>query len=455
MSAPLIATGTARAAEHAVIFGLDPLWLSAIILVVTYAILLSEKLNRTVVALLGAGAMIVSGVIDQDQAIAGIDFNTIALLTGMMIIVSVTRTSGVFEFVAIWSAKKVKADPVGILIALSIVTAVFSAFLDNLTTVLLMVPVALLIAEKLDVSPYPFLFSQILAANIGGTATLIGDPPNILIGSATGLTFMQFLTNLGPVSVLVLIVMVPIFRLLWGKDLVADEKRRERVMRFREADSIKDMVLLKKSLAVLSLVIAGFIFGEQYHIRPGTTAMLGAAVMLLVASWGQDGHNQAERLHEAMLEVEWPALFFFIGLFIIVTGVEHAGMLAILGTALMDFTGGDPALTAYATLWLSAITSAVVDNIPFVATMIPLVESMEAGLGGKEALEPVWWALALGACLGGNGSLIGAAANVMVSGLGERAGYPIGFSTFLKIGLPLMFLSVAIAQVYMWVRYFL
>lgn len=455
MSAPLIATGTARAAEHAVIFGLDPLWLSAIILVVTYAILLSEKLNRTVVALLGAGAMIVSGVIDQDQAIAGIDFNTIALLTGMMIIVSVTRTSGVFEFVAIWSAKKVKADPVGILIALSIVTAVFSAFLDNLTTVLLMVPVALLIAEKLDVSPYPFLFSQILAANIGGTATLIGDPPNILIGSATGLTFMQFLTNLGPVSVLVLIVMVPIFRLLWGKDLVADEKRRERVMRFREADSIKDMVLLKKSLAVLSLVIAGFIFGEQYHIRPGTTAMLGAAVMLLVASWGQDGHNQAERLHEAMLEVEWPALFFFIGLFIIVTGVEHAGMLAILGTALMDFTGGDPALTAYATLWLSAITSAVVDNIPFVATMIPLVESMEAGLGGKEALEPVWWALALGACLGGNGSLIGAAANVMVAGLGERAGYPIGFSTFLKIGLPLMFLSVAIAQVYMWVRYFL
>ncbi len=455
MSAPLIATGTARAAEHAVIFGLDPLWLSAIILVVTYAILLSEKLNRTVVALLGAGAMIVSGVIDQDQAIAGIDFNTIALLTGMMIIVSVTRTSGVFEFVAIWSAKKVKADPVGILIVLSIVTAVFSAFLDNLTTVLLVVPVALLIAEKLDVSPYPFLFSQILAANIGGTATLIGDPPNILIGSATGLTFMQFLTNLGPVSVLVLIVMVPIFRLLWGKDLVADEKCRERVMRFREADSIKDMVLLKKSLAVLSLVIAGFIFGEQYHIRPGTTAMLGAAVMLLVASWGQDGHNQAERLHEAMLEVEWPALFFFIGLFIIVTGVEHAGMLAILGTALMDFTGGDPAVTAYATLWLSAITSAVVDNIPFVATMIPLVESMEAGLGGKEALEPVWWALALGACLGGNGSLIGAAANVMVSGLGERAGYPIGFSTFLKIGLPLMFLSVAIAHVYMWVRYFL
>ncbi len=442
-------------AEHVVIFGMDPLWLSSIILVVTYVILLSEKINRTVVVLLGAGLAIVTGVINQEQAIAGIDFNTIGLLTGMMIVVSVTRASGVFEFVAIWSTKKVKADPMGILIALSIVTAVFSAFLDNLTTVLLVVPVALLIVEKLDVSPYPFLFSQILAANVGGTATLIGDPPNILIGSATGLSFMQFINNMGPVSVVVLIIMVPIFKILWGKGLVADEKHRKRVMGFKEADSIKDMVLLKKSLVVLALIIAGFIIGEHYHIRPGTTAMLGAAVLLLVASWGDNEHNQAERLHEAMMEVEWPALFFFIGLFVIVAGVEHAGLLNILGTALIEFTGGDPATTAYATLWLSAVVSAAVDNIPFVATMIPLVESMEAAMGGRDAMEPIWWSLALGACLGGNGSLIGAAANVMVSGLGARAGYPIGFATFLKIGLPLMFLSVIIAHVYVWARYYL
>jgi len=407
-----------------------------------------------VVALLGGGLVIITGVVSQNQAIASIDFNTIALLTGMMIIVAVTRTSGVFEFVAIWSAKKVKADPMGILLVLSVVTAVFSAFLDNLTTVLLVVPVALLIVEKLKVSPYPFLVSQILASNIGGTATLIGDPPNILIGSATGLTFMQFLNNLGPVAVLVLIVMVPIFKYMWGDELVASEKDRESIMRFREADSITDVRLLVMSLGVLVLVIAGFIIGEHYHIPPGTTAMFGAAVLLLITSFGLHSEEQTERLHQALLEVEWAALLFFIGLFIIVSGVEHAGLLNILGAELLAFTGGDAAMTAVSTLWLSAIVSAAVDNIPFVATMIPLVHSMQDAIGGAAALEPVWWSLALGACLGGNGSLVGAAANVMVSGMGERAGHPISFMKFLKIGLPLMLLSIVIANVYIYLRYF-
>jgi len=447
--------GAGESAASAVIFGLDPLWLSTGILIVSYAVLLSEKVNRTVVALLGGGLVIITGVISQEQAFAGIDWNTIALLTGMMIIVAITRASGVFEYVAIWSAKKVKADPLGILIVLAVVTAVFSAFLDNLTTVLLVVPIALLIVEKLDVSPYPFLYSQILASNVGGTATLIGDPPNILIGSATGLTFLQFLDELGPVAVLILIILLPIFKFLWGKEMVATEERRASIMRFREADSITDKRLLVESLTVLALVILGFIIGEHYHIRPGTTAMFGAALLLLLTIHKREEHEQSEHLHESFAEVEWAALFFFIGLFVIVAGVEHAGLLNILGGALTEFTGGDVQKTAFATLWLSAIVSAAVDNIPFVATMIPLVESMEASLGGAKALEPVWWSLALGACLGGNGSLIGAAANVMVSGLGERAGYPISFAKFLLFGLPIMLLTIIIAHGYMYFRHFM
>ncbi|MEK9723476.1 MAG: ArsB/NhaD family transporter, partial [Rhodospirillaceae bacterium] len=403
----------AAAAGPAVVLGLDPLWLATGILIVAYAVLLSEKVNRTVVALLGAGAVILSGMLSQAQAFAGIDFNTIALLTGMMIIVAITRVSGVFEFVAIWAAKRVKAEPVGILLVLSLVTAVFSAFLDNLTTVLLVVPIAMLIVEKLDVSPNPFLFSQILAANVGGTATLIGDPPNILIGSAAGLTFMQFLVELGPAVLVILAVMVPVFKWLWGKDLVTTEKRRAGVMRFREAVSITDPALLKKSLMVLAGVIAGFIVGEHFGIRPGTTAMFGAAVLLLVTMLGETEKEQAERLHAALAEVEWSALFFF------------------LGGGLMQLTGGDATWTAVATLWLSAVISAAVDNIPFVATMIPLAQSLQTELGGPAGLEPVWWSLALGVCLGGNGSLIGAAANVMVAGLGERAGHPISFAAYL------------------------
>jgi len=448
-------TSPETAAVHSVIFGLDPLWLSTGILLVTYAVLISEKVHRTVIALTGAGLVVVSGLLNQDQAFAGIDFNTIALLTGMMIIVSVTRSTGVFEFVAIWAAKKVKADPKWILVVLAVVTAIFSAFLDNLTTVLLVVPIALLIVDKLKVSPYPFLLSQILASNIGGTATLIGDPPNILIGSATGLSFMEFLTNMGPVALIILVVSVAVFHLIWGKSLVAPQELRDRVMNFREADSITDKTQMIRSLIVLGFVIAGFIIGEHYHIKPGTVAMLGGAVLLLITILGKAHDIQSEQVHHAFADVEWDALFFFMGLFVIVGAVEHAGLLTLLGGDLMEATGGDPAATAFSTLWIAAIVSAAVDNIPFVATMIPLVESMEASIGGPEALEPVWWALALGACLGGNGSLIGAAANVMVAGMADRAGHPITFARFAMIGIPVMLASVAIAHGYMYLRYFM
>jgi len=438
----------------AVLFHLDPMWLSAAILVATYAVLLTEKIHRTVVALLGAGLVILTGLLTQEQAFAGIDFNTIALLTGMMMIVAITRTTGVFEYVAIWSAKRVKADPRGVLVILALVTAVFSAFLDNLTTVLLIVPVSILIAEKLKVPPYPFLISQILAANIGGTATLIGDPPNILIGSATGLTFTDFLFTLGPVVAVILVLLILAIFVLWGTSLKATPEARERVMRFKEADSITDSRLLKKSLIVLGLVIAGFIIGEHYQIRPGTVAMVGATVLLLISSVGRGHKGQAGRLHDTFVEVEWGALFFFMGLFVIVHGVERAGVLSLLGERLIGATGGNPSATAFSTLWLSAVVSAAVDNIPFVATMIPLVESMGPSLGGAEGLLPVWWCLALGACLGGNGSLIGAAANVMVAGLGERFGCPLTFGRFALYGLPVMIFSIVLAHLYIYVRFF-
>jgi Na+/H+ antiporter NhaD/arsenite permease-like protein len=431
----------------------DPLWVAPAILVVTYALLLADRVHRTVVALLGAGVMTASGVITQEQAIAGIDFNTIALLTGMMIIVAITRRSGVFEYVAIWSAKRAGGEPGGVLIMLALVTAVLSAFLDNLTTVLLVVPVAMLIADKLQVSPYPFLVSQILASNVGGAATLIGDPPNILIGSATGFSFTDFLIHMGPVSLMVMAMLVALFYLVWGRSLQAPAPLKERVMRFDERASITDPALLKKSLALLALVIAGFVVGEHYDVRPGTVAMFGAALLLLVTGLHTDRRGRAENTRKALAGVEWSALFFFIGLFVIVHGVESTGLLATLADQLLLLTRDDPMVTALTTLWLAAVVSAAIDNIPFVATMIPLVESMEPALG-PEALEPVWWALALGACLGGNGSLIGSAANVLVAGLADRAGTPLRFGQFLLIGLPFMFASITVAHLALYVRHF-
>ncbi len=436
-----------------VIFGWDPLWTATVLLIATYAIIVTEKINRAVVALLGASLMIVCGVLNQEAAVAGVDFNTLALLTGMMVLVAITGKCGIFEYVAIWSAKKVKASPPGILVVIATVTAVFSALLDNVTTVLLITPVTLLITDSLRVSAYPYLFTIILASNIGGTATLIGDPPNILIGSAAGLHFKDFIFNTAPIAIVVFIVVLAGIYLFWGRKLTATEDRKERVMRFREREAIKDVKLLRQSLFVITLVITGFALGHDLGLEPGTIAMFGAALLLLLHILDKDAEEQTHTVHGFFGEVEWITIFFFVGLFIVVAGVEQAGLLNLLAEKLLSFTQGDMALTATTVLWVSAIVSAILDNIPFVATMIPLIKSMAPQFGGAEGLMPLWWSLSLGACLGGNGSLIGASANLTVAAFAEKARQPIGFLPFMKRAFPIMLVTIALANGYIYMRY--
>ncbi len=441
------------AIEAQTIFGIDPTWLAATLFLLTYGLILLERVNRAIIALFAAGLMILSGVLTQEAAIRGIDFNTIGLLTGMMIIVAITRKSGVFQYMAIWSAKRVNADPWGILVMLVLVTAVFSALLDNVTTVLLIVPVTLLITDELKLNPYPFLFSEIFASNIGGTATLIGDPPNIMIGSAVGLSFNDFVINLGPAVVVILAVtLIPIY-LIWGRSLEAPQELRARVMAYEEKEAITDRVLLVKSLAVLVLVILGFVLAHDIGQEPATIAMFGAALLLLLDNLPRTYTDQAMVCHKTYGNVEWTTIFFFIGLFIVVYGLESTGLLDTLAHEVLMLTGGDMAITALSVLWVSAIASALVDNIPFVATMIPLIKGMAGAMGGSENLMPLWWSLALGSCLGGNGSLVGASANLIVAGFAERAGHQIHFLKFMLMAFPLMILSIAISTVYVYFRF--
>ncbi|NJM12766.1 MAG: ArsB/NhaD family transporter [Synechococcaceae cyanobacterium SM1_2_3] len=427
--------------------------LAALIFVITYVVIMTERVNRAIVAGLSAGLMIFFGILNQEAAVRGVDFNTIGLLIGMMVIVAITRQSGVFQYLAIWSAKKVNASPWGILAMLSVVTAVTSALLDNVTTVLLIVPVALLITEELKVSAYPYLFSMIVSSNIGGTATLIGDPPNIMIGSAIGLTFNDFVFNTAPVVVVVMAAtLLPIY-LIWGRTLNAAAEDRQRVMDFNEREAITDSSLLKKCLAVIAAVITGFVFAHGLGLEAATIALFGAAVLLLLQCWPHGADEQSKLVTHAFTECEWITIFFFVGLFIVVHGLDSTGALKLLADQLLALTGGDLTATTMTILWASAILSAFVDNIPFVATMIPLIKAMAPTFGGPEGLMPLWWALSLGACLGGNGTLIGASANLVVAGFAERAGQPIRFVTFLLLAFPLMLMSVAISTVYLYWRY--
>jgi len=437
-----------------VYFGLNPMWVSTIILLVTYAIIMTEKINRAIIALIGACVMILVGVFSQEEAIKGIDWNTIGLLTGMMILVSISRRSGMFEYIAIASAQAAKAHPAGILFLLQITTAVLSAFLDNVTTVLLIVPVTLAIVKQLEVPAYPYLFAEIFASNIGGTATLIGDPPNILIGTQVGLSFNEFVIHLTPVIIIVMVAQAIMIHLVWGRDLKTTPEREARVMAMNASEAIKDWLLLKQSLVVITLVMIAFVLARPLHLEPATIAMFGAAVLMLLDNWLHMTEKAAHNIHQTFGDVEWITIFFFIGLFMVVHGVEHGGLLKLLADKLVAATGGSMATAGYAILWSSAILSAIVDNIPFVATMIPLIKSMAPAYGGADKIEPLWWCLSLGACLGGNGTLIGASANLTVAGIAERNGVPFRFVTYSLYAFPMMIVSIAICHVYVWWRYF-
>jgi Na+/H+ antiporter NhaD/arsenite permease-like protein len=407
----------------------------------------SELANRTVVALLGAAVVVASGVVEQaEAAVEFIDWNTIGLLAGMMIIVAVLNKTGIFEYLAIKSAQWGKARPGRILILLGAVTAFLSAFLDNVTTVILMVPVTFLIADALGVSPLPFLLAQVMASNVGGAATLIGDPPNILIGSAADLSFAAFVVNLAPLVILTLPVVLGLFYLMFRKDLRANKDAEAAIRALDPGGAIRDRVLLRKSLLVLGAVILGFFLHGLLHLEAATIALFGAAVLMLYAR---------SDVEEVLREVEWPTLLFFVGLFVLVGGLEVTGFVGRIAEFLTG-VGGSPALTTMLVMWGSAIASGIVDNIPFTATMIPVIQELAQAEGLSEAaVRPLWWALAIGADFGGNFTLIGASANVVVAGMSERAGKKITFLQFLAYGIPVTLISLAVATPYVLLRYYL
>jgi Na+/H+ antiporter NhaD/arsenite permease-like protein len=337
---------------------------------------------------------------------------------------------------------------------LQLVTAAVSALLNNVSTVLLVVPVTLAMTEELEVPAFPFLFAEIFASNVGGTATLIGDPPNILIGSAAGLDFNAFLINLGPVIVIVMAAQLVAVHLIWGRKLHAAPECRALLMGMNAPGMITDPVLLRQSVCVLGFVLLAFIFSRPLHLEAATIALAGAAVLLLLDNWRHHDAKQSEKVHNTFAEIEWITIFFFIGLFVIVHAVELSGLLDLLARRLVALTGNNLAAAGSVILWVSACLSAIFDNIPFVATMIPLIKNTASAFGGPRAIEPLWWCLALGACLGGNGTLIGAAANLTVAGIAERNGIRFSFMAYLAYGLPMMIGSVLICQVYVWLRYF-
>jgi Na+/H+ antiporter NhaD/arsenite permease-like protein len=425
--------------------------LSATLLVIAYIFIATEKIPKVTIALLGAGLTIIFGLVSQTKAIDGIinpnyfinyvDFNVIFLLVSMMIIVSITARSKVFHWIANELLKFTKGRPIKILFALGIFTAVTSAFLDNVTTVILIMPITFAIAKKLDINPIPFLLTEIFASNIGGTATLIGDPPNIIIGSAGNLSFMDFIKELTPVIVVILIIIISLLSFIFRNKLKASEEKMKEVAQIDNSKTITDKNLMFRSVIVLSLVILGFILHDVIHIETCIVAMLGASVLLLF-----------EKPSDILKDVEWNTIFFFIGLFIIIGGLEASGGIKLMAEWILKVTQGSQSATSMIILWASGIISGIIDNIPYTATMSPMLVEIEKAMGSEYAY-PLWWALSLGACLGGNMTIIGAAANVIVSENATKEGHPIFFVKFLKYGVVVVLISLLISSAYIYFRF--
>ena len=415
--------------------------LSIAVFVLVMALIISEKLHRAVVSLAGAMLLILMGALTFEEGIEAIDFNTLGVLFGMMLFVAVVRESGLFEYMAIKAAKVSKGDPWRIMMSFILITAVFSAILDNVTTVLLVGPMTFTICRILKTDPVPFLMTEILASNIGGTATLIGDPPNIMIGSAASLSFFDFIAVDSPVVVVLMALMVLAFRFLYGRRLHVSEEERAEIMLLDEKKAIRDEGLFKKSLVMIAVVTLAFMLHGVLGVESSEVALAAGILMVLIGR---------ANLESAVQHVEWTTLLFFIGLFIVVGSLEVNGVIQLMAQWILDVFADNPLLLMIVILWVSAVLSAILDNIPFVATMIPLVLAIEAG--GVDVV-PLWWAISLGACLGGNGTLIGASANVVLSGISGKHGHPITFTQFLKVGFPVMVVTVAIAMVYLLLRF--
>jgi Na+/H+ antiporter NhaD/arsenite permease-like protein len=407
---------------------------------IALALIASERLHRTKVALLGAAiAVLFVPGFGQEAAIESVDFNTIGLLAGMMILVYLTQQTGIYDYIAIRAGQLSRGEPLRVVLTLACTTALLSAFLDNLTTILLVVPISFLLADALDIDPVPLIVIEVIASNIGGTATLIGDPPNIIIAGATGLGFNEFILNLAPVVVLTLAVIVAGLYAYYRPKLRIEERNRALVMELDAAASIRDAAELRRTVPVLVLTVLAFFVHQPLHIEPATVALAGAAVGLLVTRIP---------LEQALSRIEWPTLFFFVALFVMVGALEETGAIGEVAEAVKDLTGGDRTAELIGILWIGGIGSAIVDNIPFTTAMIPVVSELN-----ESDDSAYWWALALGACFGGNATIIAAAANVAAAGLTERAGHPIGFMSFLRIGIPVAVTSLLIASGYVLLRY--